>query len=141
MKLELFDTNVLLAVILPHREHHLAAREAFVASKELGQASVCVHTLAEAFSTLSGKIAIPAKQAVQVLQLNLEDVQILALEQDDYAKALERMASLGLSGGGIFDALLAEVALRNKCQKLYTFNIKHFIRLGQEIEKITFEPI
>jgi predicted nucleic acid-binding protein len=67
-------------------------------------------------------------------------VQILALEPADYTQALERMARLGLAGGGIYDALLAELAVRNQVTTLFTFNLKHFIRLGSDIQKMTREP-
>ena len=138
MSLELFDTNVLMAVMLPHRAQHLAAKLAFVNSKKLSYAAICVHTLAEAYSNLSGKIAVPPQQARLLLQQNLQGVRVLPLEPNDYTLALERMASIG--GGGVFDALLAEVALRNRCRTLWTINTKHFIRLGADVAKLVQEP-
>jgi predicted nucleic acid-binding protein len=140
MSWHLFDTNVLLAVMLPHREHHAAAAKRFVASKKQGKAAICIHTLAEAYSILSGKIGIPAKQAHALLQQNLVHVTVLAFEAQDHPNALERMVSLGIGGGGIYDALLAEVALRRNCQRLYTNNLKHFLRLGEVVAAMTQEP-
>jgi predicted nucleic acid-binding protein len=63
----LFDTNAILAAILPHREHHEAARVAFSKSKKSAQACICVHTLAEAYNTLSGKLSIPPQKALELL--------------------------------------------------------------------------
>ena len=47
-----------------------------------------------------------------LLNLNLRSVELVELEPMDYQKALQRISSLGLSGGVIFDALIAECALK-----------------------------
>ena len=43
------------------------------------------------------------------------------------------VAALGVTGGGIYDALLGHCALKAKAEIIYTWNVKHFKRLGPEI--------
>jgi len=59
---------------------------------------------------------------------------------DDYAKAIEEAAALGIAGGGIYDALLAHCALKVKAETIYTWNEKHFKRLGEETSKRVKTP-
>ncbi len=141
MNLELFDTNVLLAAVLPHREDHEIAQWVINQSKLLGRACVCVHSLAEAYSTLSGKLGIPPKEAFEILEFALRNMKILAFAPTDHMNALRRMVLLGIGGAGIYDALIAELALRNQCHKIYTFNFKHFIRLGEDVAGILETPV
>ena len=50
------------------------------------------------------------------------------------------MANLNLPGGGIFDALIAQAALKAKVDVLMTLNPSHFTRLGNAIADIVQVP-
>jgi predicted nucleic acid-binding protein len=50
------------------------------------------------------------------------------------------MVALKLPGGGIFDALIAQAALKAKVDILFTLNPNHFTRLGEAIAQITQVP-
>ena len=50
------------------------------------------------------------------------------------------MVSLNLPGGGIFDALIAQAALKGNAEVLLTLNAKHFTRLGAEIASLVQIP-
>lgn len=50
------------------------------------------------------------------------------------------MVALKLPGGGIFDALIAQAALKAEVDALFTLNPKHFTRLGPVIAQITQVP-
>ncbi|MEH2295343.1 hypothetical protein [Nostoc sp.] len=43
---------------------------------------------------------------------------------------IAQMAALNFSGGGIFDALIAQAALKAEVAVLLTLNPNHFTRLG-----------
>jgi hypothetical protein len=43
------------------------------------------------------------------------------------------MVGLNLPGGGIFDALIAQVALKAKVDILLTLNPSHFTQLGKDL--------
>lgn len=48
---------------------------------------------------------------------------------------------LGIKGGGIYDALIAQAALQAKADVLLTANAKHFVRLGERIANLVQVPI
>ena len=138
--MNVFDTNVVVAAMLPHREHHQIAKSTFIQHKIAQTAAISTHSLAEIYNVLTGRNRIPPKDAMTLLELNLRSVELVELEPMDYQKALRRISSLGLSGGVIFDALIAECALKISAQTLFTFNLQHFTRLGADIVKIAREP-
>jgi len=74
------------------------------------------------------------------LQDNLAHFEVTVLTQEEYWDTLERVTSLGFSGGAVFDALLAQAALKARADVLLTLNPKHFVRLGEDIAKIVQVP-
>ena len=126
--------------MMPHRENHQRAQVAFVNAKLEKSACISVHSLAEVFNVLTGRILIPPKQARMLIESNINGVNIIALDASDYIRVLEKMSIRGFSGGVIFDALIAECALKNKVDTLYTLNLKHFLRFGEEVSNIAREP-
>jgi predicted nucleic acid-binding protein len=138
--LKLFDTSVLIASILSHRENHLRAKTAFSQAKLEKSACIGAHSLAEVFNVLTGRVLIPPEQARVLIESNFNSVEVIALDASDYIRVLEKMSIQGLSGGVIFDALIAECALKAQADTLYTLNLKHFMRLGEEVSTIAREP-
>ncbi|MBE9145364.1 hypothetical protein [Planktothrix mougeotii] len=55
---------------------------------------------------------------------------------DDYYEIIENMRNLGLTGGVIYDNLIAHAALKGEIDKILTLNPKHFIRLGDRIAEL-----
>jgi predicted nucleic acid-binding protein len=47
--------------------------------------------------------------------------------------AIEQAAQAGIAGGAVYDALIARCALKAKAQTLYTWNVRHFQRLGADL--------
>jgi predicted nucleic acid-binding protein len=62
-----------------------------------------------------------------------QHLNIIPLFSEDYLAAISRMATINLPGGGIFDALIAQAALKAKVDILLTLNPNHFTRLGDAI--------
>jgi len=60
-------------------------------------------------------------------------LETIPLASADYLAAIAQMTSLNLPGGGIFDALIAQAALKATVDKLLTLNPNHFTRLGETI--------
>jgi hypothetical protein len=72
---------------------------------------------------------------------NIRDrLTIIALDSDEYFKSLETSAAVGVVGGGIYDALLGSCALKAKAETIYTWNVKHFKRLGPDIAARVASP-
>ena len=70
----------------------------------------------------------------------LQYLEAVSLEKSDYQRAIAQMSSLKLPGGGIFDALIAQAALKVSADKLLTLNPKHFTRLSEAIALLVFVP-
>lgn len=138
--MKLFDTNVVVAAIITKREFHERSYRAFLSSKQKSEACIGAHSLAEIYNTLSGRMKIPPLEAKKLMELNLQDIEVVNLGDSEYSAAIARVSNLGISGGVVFDALLAECAVKRECDTLYTFNLTHFTRLGADIKAIAREP-
>jgi predicted nucleic acid-binding protein len=129
------DTSVLVATFYADHEHHESSIELFL---KYEKSEVCcgAHSLAEVYSSLTG---MPGKdragpdEAMLFLGNIRERVSIVALTDREYFKALEAAAGSGVTSGGIYDGLLAHCALKAGAETIYTWNVKHFKRLGAEI--------
>ncbi len=69
-----------------------------------------------------------------------ERFTIVELGAEQYLAALERAAEAGIAGGGVYDVLLASAAVLVKASALYTWNVKHFTRLGTDIARRVRTP-
>ena len=71
--------------------------------------------------------------------LFLADLQsrltLITLDGDEYCQALGDFAATGVTGGAIYDGLLARCALKAKVKWIYTWNLRHYCLFGSEIEK------
>jgi len=47
---------------------------------------------------------------------------------------------LKITGGGIYDAIIAQAALKANVDVLLTMNSKHFTRLGEHISRLVRDP-
>ncbi len=128
---------------MAHQHHKVAFPRLRRCIEGKDQGIVSIHLLAELYATLTGiphKPRVRPAEAKEVLDYLQEHFILVALTQKDYRLAVDRMASLGLLDGGIYDALHAQAALKAKADVLLTLNGKHFTRLGDDIEKIVREP-
>jgi predicted nucleic acid-binding protein len=129
------DTSVLVATFYGDHENHDPSIDVFLRHKRI-DACCGVHSLAEVYSVLTGmpgKDRASADEALLFLGSIRERLSIVALTGQEYFKALESSAALGITGGGIYDALLGYCALKSKAAVIYTWNVKHFKRLATEI--------
>jgi predicted nucleic acid-binding protein len=138
-----FDSSVLVAAMSQgHPQHSASLLWARKASLGKIEAFMSTHTLAELYSVLTGHPAwrITPEDFVKSLKVLKGYVKPVALGLTDYECALERMASCGFSGGGIYDALHARAALKCKAEVLLSWNEKHFSRLGEDIATLVRTP-
>ena len=96
---------------------------------------MCAHTLAELYAVLtaSPQFRLPPASAAAVVTQLAASLNVVTLEAELYLKTMQRVSALGLGGGAIYDALIAEAALKVKATQLVTLNAKHFIRLGTDV--------
>jgi predicted nucleic acid-binding protein len=140
----LYDTSVLIAALLvEHANHGLAFPQLELARRGMVQAYLSTHSLAELYSVMT-RLPLPlrvvpdeAEAAIADLLDYLEPIPLLAAE---YQQAIRQMAELRLVGGGIFDAIIAQAALKAGVEQLLTFNPRDFTRLGGRIASLVQVP-
>jgi predicted nucleic acid-binding protein len=137
-----FDTSVLVAAVLEEHEHH--PRSFLALSKANRSSAFCAaHNLAEVYATLTrypGKQRLSAEQALLSLSVFENRLTIVALEAREYLVAIRRFAAIGITGGTMYDALIAACALRAEVDVLYTWNVGHFMLLGDEVARKVRTP-
>ncbi len=141
----LFDTSVLVAAFVePHPMHSRALP--WLQSARSGEVAffVASHTLAECYAvltTLPVKPRISPSMAFRLVRENVEtQAKIVSLSSLDYRHTVKRMADFGLSGGIVYDALIARAAQKSGIERLLTFNANDFIRVWPEGEPIIYVP-
>ena len=136
------DTSVLVATFYGDHEHHGPSMDLFLRYPK--RESCCAaHSLAEVYASLTG---MPGKDRASPDETMLflanvrERCSIVTLTGEEYTKAIQASAAAGVTGGGIYDGLLGHCALKAGAEVIYTWNLKHFKRLGIEIAKLVATP-
>jgi predicted nucleic acid-binding protein len=140
----LFDTSVLVAALLTnHSNHSLAFPSLAAVQRRENQGYISAHSLAELYSVLT-RLPEPLRVSPDEAQALIVDLsgylEVVSLQSEDYKAAMAQMVALKLPGGGIFDALIAQAALKTKVDHLLTLNAKDFIRLSEEIALLVQVP-
>jgi len=141
----LFDTSLIIAALVePHPMHGRSLpwfKRAKAGELEL---VVAAHTLAEAYavlSTLPIKPRISPSAAWRLIHENIERIaKIVSLTPSEYMSAVKSVSDMGLSGGIIYDALIAKVAQKSKTECLVTLNAEHFNRVWPEGQTVICTP-
>jgi predicted nucleic acid-binding protein len=140
----LFDTSALIpALVSGHANHSACLPYLNQALSGQIQDLISTHSLAELYSVLT-RMPIEPKPSTQQVQLILSDLlqylEPIPLVSQDYQVAISNMVEFNLPGGGIFDALIAQAALKANADILLTLNAKHFTRLGSAIATLVRTP-
>lgn len=140
----LFDTSVIIAALLPKHPIHRACFGQLQAAESFQvQGYLSTHSLAEVYSVMTrmpSKPRISPQEAQALLMGCLNYLEAVPLERVDYQVAIDQMTALNLPGGGIFDALIAQAALKVHAESILTLNPSHFIRLDTTIAQMTKVP-
>jgi predicted nucleic acid-binding protein len=136
------DTSVLAATFYGDHEHHAPSIELFLRHAKR-DCCCAANSLAEVYASLTGmpgKHRASPDEAMLFLANIRERLTIVALTEEEYFKVVETSAASGVLGGGIYDAVLAHCALKARAEKIYTWDVKDFKRLGAAIGKCVLEP-
>lgn len=125
------DTSCMIAAVCGWHEAHrraAAAVERRLADGE--QMAVAVHALSEAYAVLT-RLPAPHRlgpgDAWELLRTNfVEEARIVSLSVRHHTALLGRLANNAVGGGRVYDALIAECAVRSGAGALLTFNARHF---------------
>jgi predicted nucleic acid-binding protein len=141
-QLDFFDTNMLVAATLPFHVHHAAANKRLAQLQRNGGAC-STHTLAEAYTNLtrvSKGYGIAPSDALHVLRYVQDTFTLVTLTPREYVHAIDSVAKQNLRGAIVYDALLIACARKIKARYIYTYNIKHFREVAQDLASIIVEP-
>lgn len=141
----LFDTSVLVAAfVAAHPEHPRAFP--WLQRVRSGEVKLvlCAHTLAELYSILTS-LPMRPRLAPPVVQQILEELiavaaSVIELTVSDYLKVTARMVEKGLSGGTVYDGLIAHAAQEAGVDRLITLNERDFQRAWPEGRAIIVPP-
>lgn len=133
----LYDTSVLIAALLTeHANHTLAFPKLALARQGEVQGYLSTHSLAELYAVMTRlppPLRILPDKAERAIADLLEYLEAVPLVAEDYQKVIGRMANLKQVGGIVFDAIIAQAALKANVDRLLTLNPKDFVRLGDEV--------
>ncbi|MEO1633593.1 MAG: PIN domain-containing protein [Cyanobacteria bacterium J06631_9] len=138
----LYDTSVLVAALLvEHSNHDKALPLLELAKRGDAEGYLSTHSLAELYAVMT-RLPEPLKVLPDEAKALIEDLltylKPVPLEADDYQKAIARLMTLKMIGGVVFDAIIAQAALKAGVTRLITLNAKDFVRLGDEIAEMLF---
>ena len=91
--------------------------------------------------TLPVKPRISPNVSWRLLQESIAGVaKTVSLSSTEYKATIKKASESGLSGGIIYDAMIAKVAEKSKAERILTFNLKHFRRVWEEKKEALVEP-
>lgn len=138
----LADTSVLIPVFVPGHVHHQPSFELF--SRATVKSAFCAaHSIAEVYATMTrlpGKHRASGHQVLTLLEMIETRFNFVTLEAEDYLATVREAAALGIVGGTAYDALIAACAAKAKADVIYTWNVGHFMRLGDDIARKVRTP-
>ena len=140
----LFDTNILVAATIEaHPNHAISLPWVQQVRSRSIEGYISAHSIAELYAVMT---RLPLSQPLSPQQVhdmivnNLESFHSVNLENNDYLEIIRNVARLNITGGGIYDAIIAQAALKANVDTLLTVNAKHFTRLGENIAKLVRDP-
>jgi predicted nucleic acid-binding protein len=136
------DTSVLVATFYGDHEHHDPSFNLFSQQRK-STACTAAHCLAEVYAVVTGmpgKDRASPDEALLFLRDVRDRLMLVTLNDIEYFTVLEATAAIGVSGGTTYDAIVAKCAVKAKAQTLYTWNVKHFKRLGEDVASRVRQP-
>jgi predicted nucleic acid-binding protein len=100
-------------------------------------AGLCsTHAIAECYAVLTtlplARPVTPGDARTLIRETLLSRLRVVELQTDRYLGALDELAEMGRPGGTIYDALHVQVAQAEGCERIYTYNLRHFRPLCPE---------
>ena len=121
---------MIAAVCSWHEHHERATRAIEHRLKQRQKMMVAAFALIEAYAVLTRLPApyrLSPSDALNLLETNfVSNTKLISLEASAYRSLLHGAPEAGISGGRIYDAVIASCARTAKVQTLLTFNEAHF---------------
>jgi predicted nucleic acid-binding protein len=140
-----FDTSALVAAMVEgHPLHERSLPWLEKARRGALEYVVAAHSVAEVYTVLSSYPTRPRLTpglAARLVHDNVAAVaHVVPLTATDYASVVRGVAELGLSGGVVYDALVAQAARKTNADRLLTLNPRDFLRVWPEGADVVFAP-
>jgi predicted nucleic acid-binding protein len=132
------DTNCIVALLSPRHEHHDRVFQEIERRLDAGETlAIAAHALAETYAVLTRLPAphrLSAADCRALIEANFagDAVALVALSGDDYRRLIHSAPERGITGGHVYDAVIAACARSAGAAALLTFNERHFALLGGE---------
>jgi len=121
MTSDFWDTSALLALQCGGDDFHAAAEAVFD-----DECFAARRSRAEFYCAATGRMGVPPAVAVQLLESLDEFVEWISLSDAEEAGIIKSAPRRGLQGRILFDALIAECAVKAGCKTIVTANPTHF---------------
>jgi predicted nucleic acid-binding protein len=137
------DTTVLVAALDAGHARHAPCIELLSGMKP-GAAACALHSYAEFYAVMSGKPGKPKLRPADVDAM-LERIDRvftpIALTQREYRQVIRDSAQRAISGGRLYDALIAACALKCHARRICTLNAADFkVVLPAEAHPLIYVP-
>lgn len=137
MKKVLMDTSILVAaMVTSHPEHARAFRYLRDAKHRKFHGIIAAHSLAEIYAVLTSlpvQPRISPAAAWKLINENLLGIfEVVSLPKSDYISMIQKLSSQQISGGVIYDALIAQSAIKSGADQLMTLNVEDFKKVTPE---------
>jgi predicted nucleic acid-binding protein len=136
------DTSVLVAGAQPSHIHYEPSRK-LLDQANRSNSACSLHSLAETYSILSGlpkPARFPPEAALRIVEQARQRLQVISLTEKEYAATIVALASEGLSGGIVYDALLVQCARKANAKRIYSWNARHFKLVAPDLADRIFVP-
>jgi predicted nucleic acid-binding protein len=133
-----FDTSVLMAASVVDHPHHTQATVALhgVRSKKI-EGHLSGHGMLEFYAVLTRTPFVPPVYPTEAWHLLAQNIlpffDVITLSAKEYHDVIRGCAEQGWGGGRIYDALHLRCAQKAACDRIYTFNARHFQQLAPEL--------
>jgi predicted nucleic acid-binding protein len=127
----LLDSSTLVAAMLPDHAHHEPALP-WLSQAKIGAYDLVIsgHSLAEVYAVLTRLPRIPPVSSADAWKMLKENVLayggIITLSGDDYVALMEDLSQRNITGGQVYDAIIAKAAELAQVDQLVTLNESHF---------------
>ena len=123
----------MVAILVDFHPGHQAATAEYRARLGRGETlAVAAHSLAEIFAVLTRSpvpLRVSAERALQAIERAfVGQREVVGLDPIEYLTVLRGADSGGVTGGQIYDALIAACARKANVDVLLTYNERHFRR-------------
>lgn len=122
-----WDTSCLVALVCEWHEFHRRTLAAYNELRKSSRVVIAVHALLECFSVLTrlpGPGRIAPEDAERLLRESFAEAEIAGADPASCWEAVRRLASLGVGGGKIYDAVIAQASHRAGAGLLVSWNVR-----------------